>query len=1101
LVIGNLTYADQGLYICNLWNQKSIYYYLFVTSPAEKPQVEFANKMWVEGSDVVIKCYSQYSYPYPNIKWFRNGDEIKIDSQGRSLLDQSIAIDYQLLDKETNKIQSTLTITNVTGQFHLNNFTCKLVQIQDQQLSLNTSGAASSTLTNGFEVVYNSSKLADEFSSKQQFWQSSKPVSLNIGFKPLIHLAIHNIDSNERLTNSSQSRRLLSLYSDSNVVFSCLHTSNPSEPVKIVWFLNNVKQSTFQGNSFKWLKRSLLDDQLVNLTCEASNSLGKTVATYQISLLYAAKLKCDQQVYDVNEGNPLQVNCVVDAMPKVSQIEWRHYTDIVLQNNATSSEYQLVAKTSVLDFKQVTNREHAGFYECHATNLMRDSFGVTRTGSTRTRIELNVRFMPKISVIAKKLAANLSSTQPQEITCMTMSNPQPGFKWYKDGIELNTVRSRKYTSSGVLVRSRNVYESTLLIHDVTLSSDLNRVYKCEAYNLLGLSAVEIELVPLSRPDPPTSLRVLYLDYETVTLTWSAGFDGGFEQTFQLQINDTTNQFEIDSSNGTHLPSNIRHAKYGASLLNLTRLVYDTTYSIRLQAKNQLGSSDWSEPLLVKTLDLTLNDTYLLPQFDTLFLNVPKNRLEYTFRNVSQQQQQPEACLKIQVNQDNSWLRQCLPFNYLARKFSFDLDDKSFNVRLVKSIGVAACFQAKQNVCTPLTKAIIDTYNKLSLNDDQSSTGISHSSLMDNSSIPLALIIGICVCILSMLILLCVTIVYCIRRRNFKLCKALLTLSSPASGSSNDNSGQPSSALPSADCEKNEKNNSLTRLSCTNKSFNVDIASISAPIIMSSGASPCHQISHNYTANNNNNNTITTISRRAQFATTASNIIGKHTSNKVVSEILVTEDNDHHFCHQSTNSNSDSSGLNQIASSNTSSTGVSNSSVSNNNVIGPFMYNDFNPFVNNANTNNNHHHHIINAHTTSISSGSGSGSNTDPIAINNSLSSSNSSSSPTYGYNVASANNLQQLQDQDHDSTDSPLFVKTTNNNNNHAHTTFPPLMMTNQQFQQYQQHNYKSNFSDQQQQQQQQQQLQLPPQQQQYPESGYSTPSSRPKKVVYEVIV
>jgi hypothetical protein len=32
LIINNLTYADSGLYKCQLWNQKTIYYHLIVTS-------------------------------------------------------------------------------------------------------------------------------------------------------------------------------------------------------------------------------------------------------------------------------------------------------------------------------------------------------------------------------------------------------------------------------------------------------------------------------------------------------------------------------------------------------------------------------------------------------------------------------------------------------------------------------------------------------------------------------------------------------------------------------------------------------------------------------------------------------------------------------------------------------------------------------------------------------------------------------------------------------------------------------------------------------------------------------------------------------------
>ena len=76
LIIQNLTYADTGVYKCNLWNQRTLYYYLFVSSPALKPEIYFSNKMVSELSDVTIKCSSKHSYPYPNIKWFRNDNEM-----------------------------------------------------------------------------------------------------------------------------------------------------------------------------------------------------------------------------------------------------------------------------------------------------------------------------------------------------------------------------------------------------------------------------------------------------------------------------------------------------------------------------------------------------------------------------------------------------------------------------------------------------------------------------------------------------------------------------------------------------------------------------------------------------------------------------------------------------------------------------------------------------------------------------------------------------------------------------------------------------------------------------------------------------------------
>jgi hypothetical protein len=624
----------------------------------------------------------------------------------------------------------------VTSLFHLNNFTCKLVQIQEQiddmllLKKFNESSSLSSSDQNfSIEVKLNSTKLTDELASKQQFWQTSKPVTLNIGFKPIIYVDVHNKNSNSKLFGVASSDRKLSLFNTTDINFVCVHKSNPLEPIKTLWLINGQPQmqtDVLNKNIFKWSLRANRFESNVksmNLTCEISNTIGKSSFTYEIRLLYEAKVKCDKQVYDINESNPLQVNCFTDAFPQVNYVEWRHFA----QNN--SDIYKPVAKTSVLDFKSVKYRENAGFYEYVAKNFMIDSFGTSRTGKSQQRIELNVRFMPQINVIAKKMAANVSQSS-HGITCMTMSNPQPEFKWYKNGMRLN-VNSTKYTTSGVLIRSKNLYENTLVIHDLDAKNDLNKVYKCEAFNSLGLNKLEVELVPLSRPEKPTELRVLHVDFMTVTLAWSSGFDGGFEQKFTIEINDT--QFDIDS-NGTS--NYIQHTKYGPSLLNLTYLNFDTTYSIRLMGKNKLGLSEWSDYLMVKTFDLTKNDIYLLPTFDTLFLNVPKNRFEYTFRNnMTNRITNPLVCLQIEtlIDSIDNYLhfKTCLPFNYLSdqRQFSFDLlnenelsllvDNASsnentlaFRASKVKSIRVATCFQLSPDICTsPSTNAIIGRFLK------------------------------------------------------------------------------------------------------------------------------------------------------------------------------------------------------------------------------------------------------------------------------------------------------------------------------------------------------------------------------------------------------
>ena len=426
---------------------------------------------------------------------------------------------------------------------------------------------------------------------------------------------------------------------------------------------------------------------------------------------------------------------MTEASPPVNQVEWRHYA----QN--TSALYDLVTRASVLYFKSAKYREHAGFYECVAHNSMLDSFGVARVGHAQIRVELNVRFMPQMSVTVKKVAANLSTTWPvASIACMTMANPQPEFKWYKNGLKLS-LNSSKYTTGGVTARSKNLYESTLFIRDLDARNDLNKVYKCEAFNPLGLNKLEVELVPLSTPEKPAELRVLHVDFMTVALAWSAGFDGGFEQTFTIEINDT--QFDIDS-NETAASNYMQHTRYGPTRLNLTYLHADTAYSIRLLGKNRLGAGEWSDYLTVKTLPVSQNDTRFLPVFDTLFLNVPKNRFEFTMLSGGSDENvtMPLVCLKITVV--DSLLDKllgfatCLPFSkadMTQRQFSFDSLNENelsmteqvelmlnatsgvekayaFKASQVKSIKVATCFLIKSDVCTsPATNAIIGNFFK------------------------------------------------------------------------------------------------------------------------------------------------------------------------------------------------------------------------------------------------------------------------------------------------------------------------------------------------------------------------------------------------------
>ena len=91
---------------------------------------------------------------------------------------------------------------------------------------------------------------------------------------------------------------------------------------------------------------------------------------------------------------------------------------------------------------------------------------------------------------------------------------------------------KKKKSCSTIVFSRLNYESRLLVRNVS-SSDYGS-YGCVAQNEEGLDRVTVTLNVTSRPDPPSLLRVSNVTYNSVTVTWTQGFDGGYEQAYKIR---------------------------------------------------------------------------------------------------------------------------------------------------------------------------------------------------------------------------------------------------------------------------------------------------------------------------------------------------------------------------------------------------------------------------------------------------------------------------------------------------------------------------------------------------------------------------------------
>jgi hypothetical protein len=388
----------------------------------------------------------------------------------------------------------------------------------------------------------------------------------------------------------------------------------------------------------------------------------------------------EKSYFELVENEPFQLKCEYDSFPLVSSVKWKRVSDS-----------QLVSNNSILDFKMI-KRVDAGVYECIVENKMIDHFQKRKVGQSSQKITLNVFFQPKMF----NLITNKQAFSPLiNLSCLVSSNPEPQMIWFKINdktktkIELNGVKYR--ISKSYKKRNDYVYESVLSILNANLNEDLGH-YECESENRYGVNSLIIELVPEQVPEVPIDFRLVYTNYTQLTLAWSKNFDGGHEQTFELDVNQTRMNY-----------SNLTQTVY-----NLTNLNKNTTYSIRLRATNKIGSSDWTSFLILNTLSLTNpNDMPKLENL-TFYLNEEMNLvlLKYKIGNLIIGNDQ-ELCLMVKIiDISNNYVNisDCIRLEMNENIVKIN-DVKISDNRFIPNLKASICLASNHGFCGEESNAI------------------------------------------------------------------------------------------------------------------------------------------------------------------------------------------------------------------------------------------------------------------------------------------------------------------------------------------------------------------------------------------------------------
>ncbi|CAF4048068.1 unnamed protein product [Rotaria sp. Silwood2] len=319
--------------------------------------------------------------------------------------------------------------------------------------------------------------------------------------------------------------------------------------------------------------------------CIATNSIGYTEVNFTLNVLYGPVITRTQG-YSISEalmpGSSAILICVIDGNPiDLNKVRW-------FKNNQELSfdqwEKRIEGNDASLIRKSI-NREDAGQYACEIDNQF---------GNSHATLPLIVQYAPEIdrSVPGRdKAATDSDRLLTAELHCYVSAIPKPTVIWMKDNKLLpsssryQSILNEQIPSSSF--SSNLLFEAILYVYNVT-KSDYG-IYQCKVENKLGIDMTQIILTGLTIPDSPSQIHITNTSHSSVLISWTPGFDGGFQQTFQIRYRLSTDNYYVYENVPIHMES-----------YDLKNLKLGSQYYISIRSNNSYHLSKWTDEIIIST---------------------------------------------------------------------------------------------------------------------------------------------------------------------------------------------------------------------------------------------------------------------------------------------------------------------------------------------------------------------------------------------------------------------------------------------------------------------------------------------------------------------
>ena len=187
------------------------------------------------------------------------------------------------------------------------------------------------------------------------------------------------------------------------------------------------------------------------------------------------------------------------------------------------------------------------------------------------------------SPVLRKAAA--SNRETGVLRCRAQGSPNITFTWRRQTGEL--AGGSKYQVFHRMVDPLT-WESEFHVLDVN-PADYGK-YECAARNSLGVSYQIVTLDTPSAPDTPLSLTMVSSSSDSVSISWSPGFNGGSQQMYRVKYYPQTS-ISLYSQGRVEFVYPIN-----STVFTVTGLKSSSSYMFSVQSTNDIGESEYTAPV-------------------------------------------------------------------------------------------------------------------------------------------------------------------------------------------------------------------------------------------------------------------------------------------------------------------------------------------------------------------------------------------------------------------------------------------------------------------------------------------------------------------------